>query len=128
MVVWMNVCMWYVCKVGGVVIMAHGKSSSNKKQWKHEAVVYARTERCRMSDRSPTRQTDLADELHMVEFARSEGRPDIKHTVVSVRVFVTEFLTIHLWHFNYSAPEVHSLRLFSSFTPLSPPEIIACVC
>ena len=54
--------------------MAHGKSSSNKKQWKHEAVVYARTERCRMSDRSPTRQTDLADELHMVESARSEGQ------------------------------------------------------
>ena len=54
--------------------MAHGKSSSNKKQWKHEAVVYARTERCRMSERSPTRQTDLADELHMVESARSEGQ------------------------------------------------------
>jgi len=54
--------------------MAHGESSSNKKQWKHEAVVYARTERCRMSDRSLTRQTDLADEIHMVESARSEGQ------------------------------------------------------
>ena len=42
--------------------------------------------------------------------------------------FVTEFLTIHLWHFNYSAPEVHSLRLFSSFTHSSFPSRDHSVC
>ena len=58
-----------------------------------------------------------------------EARVDLTSNTLSPPStnFVTEFLTIHLWHFNYSAPEVHSLRLFS-FTHSSFPSRDHSVC